>query len=73
MQAVLSILLSTFTGFGAAISGSSALVEGLRWRRRRHALRMQNEINNQMTMFNPDPTRVTQIHDVENPETFSGR
>ncbi|XP_044506288.1 uncharacterized protein LOC123225961 isoform X2 [Mangifera indica] len=34
VQAVLSILLATFTSFGVAMSGSSILVEFLRWRRR---------------------------------------
>ncbi|XP_050212463.1 uncharacterized protein LOC126664224 [Mercurialis annua] len=34
LQAVLSILLATFSGFGVAMSGSSILVEFLRWRRR---------------------------------------
>lgn len=33
VQAVLSILLSTFAGFGVAMSGSSILVEFSRWRR----------------------------------------
>lgn len=34
VQAVLSILLSIFAGFGVAMSGSSILVEYFRWRRR---------------------------------------
>ncbi|KAI3887093.1 hypothetical protein MKX03_009737 [Papaver bracteatum] len=34
VQSILSILLSTFTGFGLAMSGSSIFVELLRWRRR---------------------------------------
>lgn len=34
VQAVLSVLLATFAGFGVAMSGSSILVEILRWRRR---------------------------------------
>ncbi|KAF9595806.1 hypothetical protein IFM89_004744 [Coptis chinensis] len=37
VQAVLSILLSTFAGFGVAMSVNSILVEVLRWRRRRRA------------------------------------
>lgn len=37
VQAVLSILLATFAGFGLVMSGSSILVEILRWRRRWHA------------------------------------
>ncbi|KAJ9188862.1 hypothetical protein P3X46_000219 [Hevea brasiliensis] len=34
LQAVLSILLATFAGFGVAMGGSSILVEILRWKRR---------------------------------------
>ncbi|MED6122033.1 hypothetical protein PIB30_035859 [Stylosanthes scabra] len=34
VQAVLSILLATFAGFGVVMSGSSILVEFFRWRRR---------------------------------------
>ncbi|KAL7085023.1 hypothetical protein ACP275_14G257200 [Erythranthe tilingii] len=55
VQAVLSILLSTFAGFGVAISASSILVEALRWRRRREAVRIRNQM-----ILNPSP---------ENPET----
>ncbi|XWS28948.1 hypothetical protein CRYUN_Cryun25bG0115400 [Craigia yunnanensis] len=33
VQAILSILLATFSGFGVAMSGSSIIVEILRWRR----------------------------------------
>lgn len=41
MQAVLSILLATFAGFGVVMSGSSILVEFFRWRRRVQALQEQ--------------------------------
>ncbi|KAK6138068.1 hypothetical protein DH2020_028183 [Rehmannia glutinosa] len=81
VQAVLSILLSTFAGFGVAMSGSSIVVEVLRWRRRRN----QNEISNEI-MLNagrrPPPSHVatssysSPLHyssEVENPETFNGR
>ncbi|KAK1280974.1 hypothetical protein QJS04_geneDACA014253 [Acorus gramineus] len=46
VAAVLSILLSTFTGFGVAISSNSLLVEFLRWRARRNlqSARRQNNI-----------------------------
>lgn len=37
VQAVLSILLATFAGLGVAMSGSSIIVEFLRWKRRRQA------------------------------------
>ncbi|XP_019160326.1 PREDICTED: uncharacterized protein LOC109156897 isoform X1 [Ipomoea nil] len=43
VQAVLSILLSTFAGFGVAMSGSSILVEYFRWRRRRRVLLHRQE------------------------------
>lgn len=41
VQAVLSILLATFAGFGVVMSGSSILVEFFRWRRRWQALAEQ--------------------------------
>ena len=41
MQAVLSILLATFVGFGVVMSESSILVEFFRWRRRVQALQEQ--------------------------------
>ncbi|XP_051120265.1 uncharacterized protein LOC127244026 isoform X2 [Andrographis paniculata] len=70
VQAVLSILLSTFAGLGMAISGSSLLVEFLRWRRSREAARNQNEIHSQMMVPRPRP----RLHGhVEDPETFSRR
>jgi hypothetical protein len=43
---VLAVLLSSFTGFGIAISTNSLLVEYLRWRSRRNqrlALRASND------------------------------
>uniref|UniRef100_A0A5K0ZM71 Uncharacterized protein n=1 Tax=Nymphaea colorata TaxID=210225 RepID=A0A5K0ZM71_9MAGN len=36
---ILSVLLSSFTGFGIAISTNSLLIEYLRWRARRQAQR----------------------------------
>ncbi|KAK1277092.1 hypothetical protein QJS04_geneDACA023948 [Acorus gramineus] len=44
VMAVLSVLLSSFTGFGMAISSNSLLVEFLRWRSRRNlqSARRQN-------------------------------
>lgn len=41
VAAVLSVLLSSFTGFGIAISTNSLLVEYLRWRTRRNMLAHQ--------------------------------
>ncbi|GLT33807.1 hypothetical protein SLA2020_083680 [Shorea laevis] len=43
VQAVLSVLLATFAGFGVAMSGSSLLVEILRWRRRWQARSQQQQ------------------------------
>nr|GMD26767.1 E3 ubiquitin-protein ligase MARCH7-like [Ipomoea batatas] len=88
VQAVLSILLSTFAGFGVAMSGSSILVEYFRWRRRRRVLLHRQE-NPQVALPpgrwpQPNQTATTttttashvgpQHHqtDIENPETFSG-
>ncbi|MQM16451.1 hypothetical protein Taro_049409, partial [Colocasia esculenta] len=46
---VLSVLLSSFTGFGIAISTNSLLLEYLRWRSRRRlqAVLQQNDMNRQ--------------------------
>ena len=81
MQAILSILLATFAGFGIAMSGSSILVEFYRWRRQWRAQldrhddsqlvmppnrRPQTAVPSQLGPLHPHPT------DVENPETFSG-
>ncbi|XP_057781791.1 uncharacterized protein LOC131000052 isoform X2 [Salvia miltiorrhiza] len=60
VQAVLAILLSTFAGFGVAMSGSSIIVEVMRWKRRRDAARPPHQ----------PPHQPPQQH--ENPETFSG-
>jgi len=37
VQNILSILLTTFAGFGVVMNGSSILVEFYRWRKRLHA------------------------------------
>ncbi|KAH6765558.1 RING/U-box superfamily protein [Perilla frutescens var. hirtella] len=79
MQAVLSVLLSTFAGFGMAISASSIVVETMRWKRRRDAVRRQNEISNEI-MLDPTPQPPPSSYssprqhggEVQNPETFSG-
>lgn len=79
MQPVLSILLSTFVGFGVAMSGSSMLVEFLRWRRRGRDVTNQNQMSSQVVL---NQTRWPQMNqtatssyqtEAENPETFSGR
>ncbi|XP_022850986.1 uncharacterized protein LOC111372812 isoform X2 [Olea europaea var. sylvestris] len=79
VQPVLSILLSTFVGFGVAMSGSSMLVEFLRWRRRGRDVTNQNQMSSQVVL---NQTRWPQMNqtatssyqtEAENPETFSGR
>ncbi|KAK6936037.1 Zinc finger, RING-CH-type [Dillenia turbinata] len=84
VQAVLSVLLATFAGFGVAMSGSSILVEMVRWKRRWIASRT-NEIHGSPVMMyqgasadsstSDSPTLYPTHHhhqiDVENPETFS--
>lgn len=50
VQAILSILLATFAGFGVVMSGSSILVEFFRWRRRWQALSEQNNNNGAQVM-----------------------
>lgn len=82
VQPVLSILLSTFAGFGVAMSASSLLVEFFRWKRRRAAL-LEQQQNADMVLppggwpqMN-QPATTSRIgpqnhqHDIENPETFS--
>ncbi|KAJ3679355.1 hypothetical protein LUZ60_017366 [Juncus effusus] len=60
ITAVLAILLSTFTGFGIAISINSLLVEYLRWKARQNLIRAQqniilnNENNNNDTLENEE-------------------
>ncbi|KAK6163303.1 hypothetical protein DH2020_000167 [Rehmannia glutinosa] len=76
VQAVVSILLSTFAGFGVAMSGASILVEVLRWRERHSVVINQNAISNAPppsliatpSYNSPRPHR----GEVENPGTFSG-
>ncbi|PSR86602.1 E3 ubiquitin-protein ligase MARCH10 [Actinidia chinensis var. chinensis] len=81
VQAVLSILLATFAGFGIAMSGSSILVEFYRWRRQWHA--QLDRPNDSQLLMPPNrqpqtavPSQLGPLHphqtDVENPETFSG-
>lgn len=71
MQAVLSILLSTFAGFGVAMSGSSIVVEVMRWKRRRDAVRHQSDVGDEM-MLHPSQRPRQQGGEAENQETFSG-
>lgn len=58
VQPVLCILLATFAGLGVAMSGSSIIVEFLRWRRRwRASLEQQSSSqSNHMTRSNNPET-----------------
>ncbi|XP_057526867.1 uncharacterized protein LOC130806001 [Amaranthus tricolor] len=80
LQAIISILLATFVGYGIAMSVSSIIVEFSRWRRRvtRQRARQDSQVtasNNQQdenssTSPWPGITNGRPI-DVENPEMFS--
>ncbi|KAE8038853.1 hypothetical protein FH972_011323 [Carpinus fangiana] len=79
LQAVLSILLATFAGIGVAMSGSSIIVEFLRWRRRRRAQLEHHQMTSRPSQFprsvNPPWVSPSESHhqtEVGNPETYSG-
>ncbi|XP_061376685.1 uncharacterized protein LOC133318656 isoform X2 [Gastrolobium bilobum] len=57
-QAVLSILLAAFAGFGVVLSGSSVLVELFRWRRRWQALSEQQHGSQLITQEGQYPQTV---------------
>jgi hypothetical protein len=77
VQSVLSILLSTFAGFGIAMSGSSILVEFFRWRRHWRAQADQRNGSQLVTLPNrwPQSATTSQLvprpRQTENHETFS--
>ncbi|KAJ0245887.1 hypothetical protein HA466_0175040 [Hirschfeldia incana] len=50
LQPVLSVLLSTFAGFGVCICGSSVMVEFVRWKRRWRARSLERELNHSQTL-----------------------
>lgn len=70
VQAILSILLATFAGFGVAMSGSSIIVEIVRWRRRwlawsaHQQQQQQQPVSHPMTR--PPRPQVSHQNDVEN-------
>ncbi|KAJ0084220.1 hypothetical protein Patl1_30709 [Pistacia atlantica] len=76
VQAVLSVLLATFAGFGVAMSGSSIIVEFLRWRRSREAQSHHNsQVMGRPGQFPYSPRTVSRDRrqpDIENPGTFTG-
>ncbi|KAK4351479.1 hypothetical protein RND71_030792 [Anisodus tanguticus] len=73
VQAVLSILLSTFAGMGVSMCGCSILVEFFRWKRRRQVLLDQQQQNSQLnqTETSSHISRQDYQLDIENLETFS--
>ncbi|XP_072958494.1 uncharacterized protein [Typha angustifolia] len=56
MQAVISIILATFAGFGVAMSLNSIVVELLRWRRRR--IRSRSHRNSHLVASSAQPLEV---------------
>ncbi|KAH7561023.1 hypothetical protein JRO89_XS10G0160100 [Xanthoceras sorbifolium] len=80
VQAVLSILLATFAGLGVAMSGSSIIVEFLRWKRRWRARSEQQDHHGSQVMARPGlfpyslwtaPRDRRPQSEPENPETVS--
>ncbi|CAN4101704.1 unnamed protein product [Withania somnifera] len=74
VQAVLSILLSTFAGLGVAMCGCSVLIEFFKWKRRRQALLDQQQQNSQLNQAETSSHvgRQDYQRDIENPGTLSG-
>ncbi|XP_050228111.1 uncharacterized protein LOC126677499 [Mercurialis annua] len=68
IQAVLAVLLATFTGFGVTMSGSSFLGEIIRWRRR--SMVQANDQRNSQAATQPDQTAAfaTQTQTQANPQ-----
>lgn len=57
VNAILSVLLSSFTGFGIAISTNSLLVEYLRWRATRHPQSLPQQISSGVPSHRPQQNR----------------
>ncbi|GMI92098.1 hypothetical protein like AT5G60580 [Hibiscus trionum] len=68
VQAILSILLATFSGFGIAMSGTSIIVEILRWRMRWQAWSQQQQQSPQSTT----QPQVQSPRGVNSPQTQRG-
>lgn len=72
LEAIISILLATFIGYGTAMSVSSITVESFRWRSRRNS--RSSNLQNEQNVNPPRPGFSTpRPADVEDPEMFSGR
>ncbi|KFK27586.1 hypothetical protein AALP_AA8G403000 [Arabis alpina] len=62
LQPVLSVLLSTFAGFGVCICGSSVMVEFVRWRQRWQARRLEQQLNHVQTQPPQPQDATTSMH-----------
>ncbi|VVB16744.1 unnamed protein product [Arabis nemorensis] len=62
LQPVLSVLLSTFAGFGVCICGSSVMVEFVRWKRRWRARRLEQQLNHTQTQPPQTLDATTSMH-----------
>lgn len=69
MQAVLSVLLATFAGFGVTMSANSILVEFLRWRQRQSS---QHQGSQQATQPDRPPETVDGQTEPSHQETALG-
>ncbi|GAV66391.1 RRM_1 domain-containing protein/zf-CCCH domain-containing protein/tRNA_U5-meth_tr domain-containing protein/RINGv domain-containing protein/Methyltransf_31 domain-containing protein [Cephalotus follicularis] len=75
VQAVLSVILATFAGFGVAMSASSLIIELSRWRRRYAQSEQYHGDGRPQIPLNLNPgtgPRERPHTDVENPRSFSG-
>ncbi|RDX72732.1 hypothetical protein CR513_47741, partial [Mucuna pruriens] len=69
MEAVLAILLATFTGFGVVMCGASLIMEILKWRRRSHA--RSNQQHGSQEAVPPDQSTVTHQAQIDSEQTES--
>ncbi|XP_004304420.1 PREDICTED: uncharacterized protein LOC101308698 [Fragaria vesca subsp. vesca] len=60
MQAVLSVLLATFTGFGVTMCGNSIIIEALRWRER--CLSRSNQRHGTAAVTQPNQPQQTETN-----------
>lgn len=70
MQAIMSVILATFSGFGITMSGSSVIVEFLRWRIRwRASHRSSGDLP---TSHRPQVPTTSRIHESNGPAQSQG-
>ncbi|WCJ34579.1 RING/U-box superfamily protein [Euphorbia peplus] len=65
MQAVLSVLLATFTGFGATMCGSSVLGEIIKWSSTWHARANERRNSNSQAVTQPDQVPASSANQTE--------